>query len=85
LLDLAGAALTAGAKDHYDETAIGQQLAPALNGRTMATGLLSNYRPKSTGQEYSEFWNICQCLADAEIYQLNPADLLATLTELAVS
>ena len=40
--------------------------------------------PKSTGRELFGVAYLHQCLQDAEPYQLNPADLLATLTELTV-
>ena len=41
--------------------------------------------PKSTGREQFGWDYLQQCLADAEAYQLSPADLLATLTELSVA
>ncbi len=40
--------------------------------------------PKSTGRELFGINYLNQCLEDAQIYQLHPADFLATLTELTV-
>lgn len=41
--------------------------------------------PKSTGRELFGSQYLHQCRRDAEAYQLGPADLLATLTELTVA
>jgi anhydro-N-acetylmuramic acid kinase len=41
--------------------------------------------PKSTGRELFGWEYLQQCLTDAEVYQLSPSDLLATLTELTVA
>jgi anhydro-N-acetylmuramic acid kinase len=41
--------------------------------------------PKSTGRELFGREYLQNCLAEAEIYQLTPADLLATLTDLTAS
>ena len=41
--------------------------------------------PKSTGRELFGKEYLHRCLADAELHQLSPADLLATLTELTVA
>ncbi|MEA5583305.1 anhydro-N-acetylmuramic acid kinase [Nodularia harveyana UHCC-0300] len=87
LLDLAVQHLTDGAKS-YDQ-----------NGNWAASGvpcyslvkqwLQEDYfhlpPPKSTGRELFGMTYLHQCLKDAEPYQLNPADLLATLTELTVA
>ncbi len=87
LLDLAVQYLTDGAKS-LDE-----------NGNWAASGipcdslveqwLKQDYfhlpPPKSTGRELFGVAYLHQCLKDAEPYQLNPADLLATLTELTVA
>ncbi|BAY92444.1 MULTISPECIES: anhydro-N-acetylmuramic acid kinase [unclassified Tolypothrix] len=87
LLDLAVQHLTNGAKT-YDE-----------NGQWAASGnpcqplieqwLTQNYfhlpPPKSTGRELFGVAYLQQCLQDAEAYQLSPADLLATLTELTAA
>ncbi|HYW20557.1 MAG TPA: anhydro-N-acetylmuramic acid kinase [Nodularia sp. (in: cyanobacteria)] len=87
LLDLAVEYLTDGAKS-YDQ-----------NGNWAASGvpcdslveqwLQQDYfhlpPPKSTGRELFGVAYLHQCLKDAASYQLNPADLLATLTELTVA
>ncbi len=87
LLDLAVQHLTDGAKT-YDE-----------NGNWAATGtpcdklveqwlnqdFFQQPPPKSTGRELFGSEYLRQCLADAELYQLSAADLLATLTELTVA
>jgi anhydro-N-acetylmuramic acid kinase len=41
--------------------------------------------PKSTGRELFGVTYLHECLKDIEAYQLNPADLLATLTELTAA
>ncbi|MBC1218720.1 anhydro-N-acetylmuramic acid kinase [Nostoc sp. UCD121] len=87
LLDLAVEHLSAGAKT-YDE-----------NGNWAASGtpchplveqwLNQDYfhlpPPKSTGRELFGVTYLHQCLKDAQEYQLNPADILATLTELTAA
>jgi anhydro-N-acetylmuramic acid kinase len=87
LLDLAVQHLTNGAKS-YDE-----------NGNWAANGvpcyslieewLKQDYfhlpPPKSTGRELFGVAYLHHCLQDAAPYQLDPADLLATLTELTVA
>ena len=87
LLDLAVDHLSAGAKT-YDE-----------NGNWAASGipchplieqwLNQDYfhlpPPKSTGRELFGVTYLHQCLKDAQAYQLNPADILATLTELTAA
>ncbi|MEH2282076.1 MAG: anhydro-N-acetylmuramic acid kinase [Nostoc sp.] len=87
LLDLAVEDLSAGAKT-YDE-----------NGNWAASGtpshplveqwLKQDYfhlpPPKSTGRELFGVAYLHQCLKDAQAYQLNPADVLATLTELTAA
>ncbi|MBE8989368.1 anhydro-N-acetylmuramic acid kinase [Nostoc sp. LEGE 12450] len=87
LLDLAVEHLSAGAKT-YDE-----------NGNWAASGtpchplveqwLNQDYfhlpPPKSTGRELFGVTYLHQCLKDAQEYQLNAADILATLTELTAA
>ncbi|WP_392482536.1 anhydro-N-acetylmuramic acid kinase [Nostoc sp. C110] len=87
LLDLAVEHLSAGAKT-YDE-----------NGNWAASGtpchplveqwLNQDYfhlpPPKSTGRELFGVTYLHQCLKDAQGYQLNAADILATLTELTAA
>ncbi len=41
--------------------------------------------PKSTGRELFGVYYLHQCIKDAENFQLNPADFLATLTELTAA
>ncbi|MDZ8109854.1 MAG: anhydro-N-acetylmuramic acid kinase [Nostoc sp. DedQUE12a] len=87
LLDLAVQHLSAGAKT-YDE-----------NGNWAASGtpcyplvdqwLKQEYfhlpPPKSTGRELFGVTYLEQCLQDTQAYQLNSADILATLTELTAA
>ena len=87
LLDLAVEHLSDGAKT-YDE-----------NGNWAASGTPSDPLveewlnqdyfhlppPKSTGRELFGLTYLHQCLEDAQAYQLNAADLLATLTELTAA
>ncbi|MBD2611655.1 MAG: anhydro-N-acetylmuramic acid kinase [Nostoc sp. ZfuVER08] len=87
LLDLAVQHLSAGAKT-YDE-----------NGNWAASGtpcyplvdqwLKQEYfhlpPPKSTGRELFGLTYLEQCFKDAQAYQLNAADILATLTELTAA
>ena len=87
LLDLAVEHLTDGAKT-YDE-----------NGAWAATGTPSQHLiekwlqheyfhlapPKSTGKELFGKDYLHQCLQDASRYELSPADILATLTELTAA
>ncbi len=86
-MDLAVERLSNGAKT-YDE-----------NGQWAASGtpchplveqwLTQDYfylpPPKSTGRELFGVSYLEQCLQDAEAYQLSPADILATLTELTAA
>lgn len=87
LLDLAVEHLSDGAKT-YDE-----------NGNWAASGtpcyplveqwLKQDYfhlpPPKSTGRELFGVTYLHECLKDAQVYQLNAADVLATLTELTAA
>ncbi|MDB9306669.1 anhydro-N-acetylmuramic acid kinase [Nodularia spumigena CS-591/12] len=87
LLDLAVQHLTDGAKS-YDEN--GNWAASGIPCDSLvAQWLQEDYfhlpPPKSTGRELFGVAYLHQCLKDAEPYQLNPADLLATLTELTVA
>ncbi len=87
LLDLAVEHLSAGAKT-YDEdgdwAASGTPCHPLVE-----QWLNQNYfhlpPPKSTGRELFGVTYLHQCLKDAQAYQLNAADILATLTELTVA
>ncbi|MDZ7958717.1 MAG: anhydro-N-acetylmuramic acid kinase [Aulosira sp. DedQUE10] len=87
LLDLAVEHLTNGAKT-YDEN--GQWAASGNPCHTLVEEWLrQDYfhlpPPKSTGRELFGVAYLHQCLQDAEAYQLSPADLLATLTELTAA
>lgn len=85
LLDLAVEHLTNGAKT-YDEN--GQWAARGTPCQALVEQWLQQEYfhlppPKSTGRELFGLDYLHQCLKDAEPYQLSPADLLATLTELS--
>ncbi|MBD2166109.1 anhydro-N-acetylmuramic acid kinase [Calothrix membranacea FACHB-236] len=87
LLDLAVQHLTNGAKT-YDEN--GQWAASgnpcqALVEQWLTQDYFHLPPPKSTGRELFGVAYLQQCLLDAEAYQLSPADLLATLTELTAA
>jgi anhydro-N-acetylmuramic acid kinase len=87
LLDLAVERLSNGTKT-YDEggkwAASGTPCYPLVE-----TWLTQEYfhlpPPKSTGRELFGVAYLNQCFQDAEPYQLSPADMLATLTELTVA
>jgi anhydro-N-acetylmuramic acid kinase len=87
LLDLAVEHLTNGAKT-YDEN--GQWAASGTPCQALVEQWLQQEYfhlppPKSTGRELFGLDYLHQCLKDAEPYQLSPADLLATLTELSAA
>ncbi len=87
LLDLAVHHLTAGAKT-YDES--GKWAASGTPCNSLVEQWLSQDYfhlppPKSTGRELFGVAYLHQCLKDAEAYQLSPADILATLTELTAA
>ncbi|WP_414527151.1 anhydro-N-acetylmuramic acid kinase [Nodularia chucula] len=87
LLDLAVQHLTDGARS-YDEK--GNWAASGVPCYSLVEQWLQQDYfhlppPKSTGRELFGVAYLHQCLKDAEPYQLNPADLLATLTELTVA
>ncbi|MEA5507404.1 anhydro-N-acetylmuramic acid kinase [Halotia wernerae UHCC 0503] len=87
LLDLAVHHLTAGAKT-YDESgkwaASGTPCNPLVE-QWLSQDYFHLPPPKSTGRELFGVAYLHQCLKDAEAYQLSPADILATLTELTVA
>lgn len=87
LLDLAVQHLTAGAKS-YDESgkwaASGTPCYPLVE-QWLSQDYFHLPPPKSTGRELFGVAYLHECLKDAEPYQLSPADLLATLTELTVA
>ncbi|NJM73654.1 MAG: anhydro-N-acetylmuramic acid kinase [Scytonema sp. RU_4_4] len=87
LLDLAVQHLTDGAKT-YDENgswaASGTPCYPLVE-QWLSQDYFHLPPPKSTGRELFGVDYLHQCLQDAEAYQLSPADLLATLTELTAA
>ncbi|MEH2161396.1 MAG: anhydro-N-acetylmuramic acid kinase [Nostoc sp.] len=87
LLDLAVEHLSAGAKT-YDEdgnwAASGTPCHPLVE-QWLNQDYFHLPPPKSTGRELFGVTYLHQCLKDAEVYQLNAADILATLTELTVA
>lgn len=87
LLDLAVEHLTDGAKS-YDENgnwaASGNPCQPLVE-QWLSQDYFHLPPPKSTGRELFGVTYLHQCLKDAEVYQLNPGDFLATLTELTAA
>ncbi|MBN3895767.1 MAG: anhydro-N-acetylmuramic acid kinase [Nostoc sp. NOS(2021)] len=87
LLDLAVENLSAGAKT-YDED--GNWAASGTPSHPLVEQWLNQDYfhlppPKSTGRELFGVTYLHQCLKDAQAYQLNAADVLATLTELTAA
>ncbi|MCW5312901.1 anhydro-N-acetylmuramic acid kinase [Nostoc sp. KVJ3] len=84
LLDLAVEHLSAGAKT-YDEdgnwAATGTPYHPLVE-QWLNQDYFHLPPPKSTGRELFGVTYLHECLKDAQVYQLNAADILATLTEL---
>jgi anhydro-N-acetylmuramic acid kinase len=87
LLDLAVQHLTDGAKTYDQDGNWAATGTPCdkLVEQWLNQDFFQQLPPKSTGRELFGSEYLHQCLADAEIYQLSPADLLATLTELTVA
>ncbi|MCC5642660.1 anhydro-N-acetylmuramic acid kinase [Nostoc sp. CHAB 5824] len=87
LLDLAVEHLSAGAKT-YDEdgnwAASGTPCYPLVE-QWLNQDYFHLPPPKSTGRELFGMTYLHQCLKDAQAYQLNAADILATLTELTAA
>ncbi|MFN6465166.1 MAG: anhydro-N-acetylmuramic acid kinase [Nostoc sp. DedVER02] len=87
LLDLAVEHLSAGAKT-YDEdgnwAASGTPCHPLVE-QWLNQDYFHLPPPKSTGRELFGVTYLHQCFKDAEAYQLNAADILATLTELTAA
>ncbi|MEH2292715.1 anhydro-N-acetylmuramic acid kinase [Nostoc sp.] len=87
LLDLAVEHLSAGAKT-YDEdgnwAANGTPCHPLVE-QWLNQDYFHLPPPKSTGRELFGVTYLHQCLQDAQAYQLNAADVLATLTELTAA
>jgi anhydro-N-acetylmuramic acid kinase len=87
LLDLAVQHLTNGAKtyDLEGNWAASGTACEQLVEKWLTQDFFGQAPPKSTGRELFGWEYLQQCLADAQGYQLSPADLLATLTELTVA
>jgi anhydro-N-acetylmuramic acid kinase len=87
LLDLAVEHLSSGTKT-YDENgawaASGNPCHPLVE-QWLTQDYFHLPPPKSTGRELFGVSYLQNCLQDAEAYQLSPADLLATLTELTAA
>jgi anhydro-N-acetylmuramic acid kinase len=87
LLDLAVEHLSAGAKT-YDESgnwaASGTPCHPLVE-QWLNQDYFHLPPPKSTGRELFGVTYLHQCLKDVQAYQLNAADILATLTELTAT
>ncbi|MEH2354285.1 anhydro-N-acetylmuramic acid kinase [Nostoc sp.] len=87
LLDLAVEHLSGGAKT-YDQdgnwAASGTPCHPLVE-QWLNQDYFHLPPPKSTGRELFGVTYLHQCLKDAQAYQLNPADVLATLTELTAA
>jgi anhydro-N-acetylmuramic acid kinase len=87
LLDLAVQHLSDG-QQTYDQdgawAAMGQPC-QALVDQWLEHPYFQQSPPKSTGRELFGWDYFNQCLVDADPYDLSPADLLATLTELTVA
>ncbi|MBD6616183.1 anhydro-N-acetylmuramic acid kinase [Komarekiella sp. 'clone 1'] len=87
LLDLAVEHLSAGVKT-YDENgdwaSSGTPCYPLVE-QWLSQDYFHLPPPKSTGRELFGVAYLHQCLQDAEAYQLSPADILATLTELTAA
>lgn len=86
VIDLAVARFTDGQQTFDRDGAWAAQGIPcqALVDRWMQQDFFRVAPPKSTGRELFGVDYLQQCLADAAAYDLSPADILATLTELTV-
>ncbi|WP_422596601.1 anhydro-N-acetylmuramic acid kinase [Anabaena catenula] len=87
LLDLAVQHFTDGAKS-YDENgtwaASGTPYHPLVE-KWLSQDYFHLPPPKSTGRELFGVTYFNNCLQDAQVYQLSPADVLATITELTAA
>lgn len=87
LLDLAVQYFSQGSKTYDQDGAWAASGTPCqeLVDRWLAQAYFQQHPPKSTGREqFGKDYLHC-CLADTANYNLNPADVLATLTELTVA
>ncbi|NET39819.1 MAG: anhydro-N-acetylmuramic acid kinase [Cyanothece sp. SIO1E1] len=87
LLDLAVQHLSQGARTYDQDGAWAATGTPcqALVQQWLQQDFFQQLPPKSTGRELFGPAYLQSCLADAEPYQLAPADFLATLTELTAA
>ncbi len=87
LLDLAVHQLSNGAKiyDKNGDWAASGNICQTLVEEWLQHEYFHTPPPKSTGRELFGVDYLQQCFEDAEKHQLNPADLLATLTELTAA
>ena len=87
LIDLAVEHLSQGAKTYDQNGAWAATGTPcqALVDRWLLQDFFRQTPPKSTGREHFGPDYLQACLKEAEVYRLNPADLLATLTELTAA
>jgi anhydro-N-acetylmuramic acid kinase len=87
LLDLAVQHFSQG-RQTYDQDGNwarqGRVCQPLLN-QWLSHDFFQHPPPKSTGRELFGWDYLHQCIAQSQAYSLNPADLLATLTELTVA
>lgn len=87
LLDLAVEYYTEGSKNYDKDGRWAASGIPcvALVEQWLGQDYFQEAPPKSTGRELFGVDYLKQCLAEGEAYNLTPADMLATLTELTVS
>lgn len=87
LLDLAVQYFSQGSKTYDQDGAWAASGTPCqeLVDRWLTQAYFQQHPPKSTGREHFGKDYLHRCLADTASYNLNPADVLATLTELTVA
>lgn len=87
LLDIAVQHLTGGAQTYDKDGAMAATGSPctALVEEWLQHPFFLQPPPKSTGRELFGVEYFQRCLAEAEVYSLSPADLLASLTELTAA
>jgi len=87
LIDLAVQHYSKGAQtyDHCGEWAASGTPCYNLVEQWLQQDFFHQLPPKSTGRELFGSQYLHQCLLDAQAYQLSPADMLATLSELTVA
>ena len=87
LIDLAVEHFSKGAKTYDQDGAWAATGEPcqALVDRWLQQDFFQHRPPKSTGREHFGEHYLQTCLIDADAYQLSPAEILATLTELTAA